>query len=206
MFRSFRVALFVAMGMTLSGAGESPDRAVIDSTPVQLAALTPAPMLPLVTPNIEEDDKLVAPETSDKPETSLRSLVSAIADLPSVEMSKDLRCLATAVYFESKGEPLEGQLAVAQVIMNRVSSGRFANDICGVVYQPGQFSFTWDRHPDTPRDSVAWRTAQAVAVIAATDNWREVAPEATHFHAARVSPGWHNLRKISRVGNHIFYR
>lgn len=171
-----------------------------------MAALTPAPTLPLITPNVEEDDGLAAPETSHKPETSLSSLVAAIADLPSVELSKDMRCLASAVYFESKGEPLEGQLAVAQVIMNRVASGRFADDICGVVYQPGQFSFTWDGRSDEPSDSPAWRTAQAVAVIAATDNWREVVPDATHFHATRVSPGWHNLRKISRVGNHIFYR
>ena len=123
-----------------------------------------------------------------------------------VELDAETRCLAVAVYYESKGEPLEGQLAVAQVILNRRDSGRFAASICGVVYQRGQFSFTWDGRSDTPSHSAMWRTAQAIALIAATDDWRAIVPDATHFHARRVSPGWHRLQRVSAVGNHIFYR
>src|SRR3546814_6354866 len=71
---------------------------------------------------------------------SLKELVAATP--VSTDLDSDLRCLATAVYFESKGEPLEGQLAVAQVILNRRESRRFADTICGVVHQPTQFSYS----------------------------------------------------------------
>jgi N-acetylmuramoyl-L-alanine amidase len=215
MIRSVRVALVAAASFALLAAGEVPQmvEAQVDaatneapSAPasVQLASLTP-PALTLEA-QLDEDETLVAPETSAKPPVdSLRELVAKITALPSIDLDDEMRCLAVAVYYESKGEPLDGQLAVAQVILNRVASGRFADSICGVVYQRGQFSFTWDGRPDRPRESAAWRTAQAIAVVAATDNWREIVPDATHFHATRVSPGWHRLRRVASVGNHVFY-
>lgn len=217
MIRSVRVALTAMASFVLLAAGEVPQmiEAQIDASTtgstdpnaqpqVQLASLTP----PAVTleAKIDEDETLVAPETSAKPPVdSLRELVAKIAALPSIDLDKEMRCLATAVYYESKGEPLDGQLAVAQVILNRVESGRFASSICGVVYQRGQFSFTWDSRPDRPAESAMWRTAQAIAVIAVTDNWREIVPNATHFHATRVSPGWGRLKRVASVGNHVFY-
>lgn len=137
---------------------------------------------------------------------SLQALVTAITDLPAIELSPELRCLATAVYFESRGEPLEGQLAVAQVIRNRTVAGDWPHKICGVVYQPKQFSFTSDSHPDQPSRQSLWRIAQAIALIAATDNWADLVQNATHFHATRVSPRWANLRKVSTIGNHVFYQ
>jgi len=212
MIRSVRVALMGVASLVLLAAGEVPglitDQTAarpVEAPQVQLASLTtPAPTLDVA---IEEDDTLAAPEASAKPSGgSLRELVNAITALPSIELDDEMRCLATAVYYESKGEPLDGQLAVAQVILNRVESGRFASDICGVVYQRGQFSFTWDKRPDRPSESPVWRTAQAIAVIAATDNWREVVPDATHFHATRVAPGWRGLQRVASVGNHVFYR
>ena len=132
---------------------------------------------------------------------NLSQLVSTVGDTGSADA--DLRCLATAVYFESRGEPLEGQLAVAQAIINRVESGRYANSICGVVNQPGQFSFSHSRSPAVGRD---WRVAQAIALIASDDMWREVAPRAISFHAARLSPGWRDKVRVAQIGNHIFYR
>lgn len=171
---------------------------------MQLAALTPpAPQLDAAIP----DDEMLAESDAERPVVrSLGELVEKIGALPSIDLDDEMRCLAVAVYYESKGEPLEGQLAVAQVILNRRDSGRFASSICGVVYQRGQFSFTWDKRPDRPANSEMWRTAQAIAVIAATDDWREIVPDATHFHARRVSPGWNRLQRVSAVGNHIFYR
>jgi spore germination cell wall hydrolase CwlJ-like protein len=116
-------------------------------------------------------------------------------------------CLATSVYFESKGEPLKGQLAVAQTILNRTASGRFADTVCGVVRQPGQFSFVHrnGNMPSAPRASGAWQKAVAIATIAREGLWKQVAPEAMFFHARRVSPGWGKI-KVASLGNHIFFR
>lgn len=116
-------------------------------------------------------------------------------------------CLATSVYFESKGEPLKGQLAVAQTILNRTASGRFADTVCGVVRQPGQFSFVHHggSMPTAPRASAAWQKAVAIAKIARDGLWKQVAPEAMFFHARRVSPGWGKIR-VASLGNHIFFR
>lgn len=120
-----------------------------------------------------------------------------------VAADRDLKCLAAAVYFEARGEPMEGQLAVAQTIMNRVGSGRYASTVCGVIEQPHQFSFDRTR---TPRAGSDWQTAQAIAKIAIGDMWRDVAPQATSFHAVRVSPNWNDKTRIATIGNHVFYR
>jgi len=115
-------------------------------------------------------------------------------------------CLATSVYFEAKGEPLNGQLAVAQTIMNRAASGRFPDSMCGVVRQPGQFSFLHKGALPTPhRASDAWKRAVAIAKIAQDGLWKQVAPDALFFHARRVSPGWGKI-KVASLGNHIFFR
>lgn len=135
---------------------------------------------------------------------SLKALVDASLSGTS-DLDPQLRCLATAVYFESKGEPLEGQLAVAQVIINRVESRRFADSICGVVNQPKQFSFS--RNIAVRNGSNDWRTAVAIARIAQDDRWQEIAPDALFFHANYVAPSWRQNRvKVSQVGAHIFYR
>lgn len=116
-------------------------------------------------------------------------------------------CLAQAVYFESKGEPLEGQLAVAEVILNRAASGRFPSTPCGVVKQKSQFSFVRGGHiPDAPRASAAWRKAVAIADIAMQDLADSRGSKALFFHAARVSPPWRGLSKVGTIGHHIFYR
>jgi spore germination cell wall hydrolase CwlJ-like protein len=115
-------------------------------------------------------------------------------------------CLAGAVYFEAKGEPLIGQLSVADVIINRARSGRFPASLCGVVKQRGQFSFVrGGRIPAIARSSAAWRTAVGVARVALQDLADSPAPKALFFHARRVSPGW-KLTRVATVGNHIFYR
>jgi hypothetical protein len=133
---------------------------------------------------------------------SLRALVDATV---TSDLSNDERCLATAVYYEAKGEPLTGQLAVAQVILNRVKSGRFAQSICGVVYQPRQFSFANGARSVAPQNA-QWQVAAAIAKVAIARNWQEVAPAALYFHADYVAPGWGKGRRIAQVGNHIFYR
>lgn len=137
-----------------------------------------------------------------------RPLRSLVADYEDADVSgAELECLASAIYFESKGEPLEGQLAVAEVILNRVESGEFADTICGVVKQRGQFSFVRGGHiPAVPRGSVAWRRAVAIAQIARQDLADSVGPKAMFFHATHVRPSWRGLTRVASVGNHIFYR
>lgn len=135
---------------------------------------------------------------------SLPTLIAAMDDSgAAIAADDELRCLANAVYFESRGEPLEGQLAVAQAILNRVASGRYAGTVCGVINQPRQFSFDRSRAPRAGSD---WRTAQAIARIAARDLWHAMAPKALSFHATYVSPNWRGKTRVAQIGRHVFYR
>ena len=121
-------------------------------------------------------------------------------------LSAEERCLAGAVYFESKGESLAGQLAVARVVMARANSGRFPSTLCGVVYQKSQFSFVrGGGMPPIATGSNHWRNAVAISKIALNDSWKSPVEGALFFHARHVSPGW-RLTRIGSVDNHIFYR
>lgn len=137
---------------------------------------------------------------------SLRELVSATPHAG--ELGPELKCLAQAVYFESRGEPLAGQLAVARVIINRSASGLFPEDYCSVVTQRAQFSFVRSgRIPAANELSDAWVRAVKIARIAHQDLWPSDAGDALYFHADHVRPGWAN-RKTARatIDSHIFYR
>lgn len=135
--------------------------------------------------------------------------------LPKGGLTREANCLATAIYFEARGEPLKGQKAVAEVVMTRAGSGRYPGSICGVVYQNShqhlacQFTFTCDGKVDKPRDAAAWVQAKRIAVAAlikARDK-RPITKWATHYHATYVKPRWASkLHKTARIGTHIFYR
>ena len=120
----------------------------------------------------------------------------------------DQRCLAEAIYFESRGEPLEGQVAVAEVVLNRAASGEYPRSICDVVTQPAQFSFVRDGHfPAIDRGSDAWRKAVAVAHIAAENLADTLSSDVLWYHADYVAPGWgRRLDRVTQIGAHIFYR
>ncbi|WP_343519521.1 cell wall hydrolase [Sphingomonas sp.] len=134
------------------------------------------------------------------------TLAAAVAAQPLEIDDSELNCLAIGVYYESKGEPLEGQLAVAEVILNRAASGRFASTVCGVLKQRGQFSFVrGGQLPQPPESARAWKTALAVARVARSDMWDSKVSKALYFHARHVSPGWRRAR-VGSVGNHVFYR
>lgn len=137
---------------------------------------------------------------------SLRELVSV---MPAEEgMSRELRCLAQAVYFESRGEPLSGQLAVARVVINRAESGLFPNDYCSVVTQRAQFSFVRRGHiPEPNKASQAWQKAKAIARIAHRELWESEADDALFFHATYVRPSWARSKTArATIDSHIFYR
>jgi spore germination cell wall hydrolase CwlJ-like protein len=123
-------------------------------------------------------------------------------------LDEETNCLATAVYFESRGESLEGQLAVAHVVMNRAASGRYPPDWCGVVKQPAQFSFV--RHGQFPyvdTSSAAWQKAEAIAQLAAANVVPSLGSDVLWYHANYVAPSWRrSLQEVEQIGAHIFYR
>ena len=118
------------------------------------------------------------------------------------------KCLATAVYFESMGESLEGQLAVAEVVINRAESGQYPSNWCAVVKQKAQFSFVRaGRFPSIDTGCEAWRKARAIAVIAANNLASALPDDVLWYHADYVSPSWgRRLDKVEKIGAHIFYR
>jgi spore germination cell wall hydrolase CwlJ-like protein len=123
-------------------------------------------------------------------------------------LDPETNCLATAVYFEARGESVEGQLAVARVVMNRAASGRYPADWCGVVKQPAQFSFVRNgQFPYADPNCDAWRKAEAIAELAAANVVPSVGPDVLWYHADYVAPSWrHSLQEVQQIGAHIFYR
>lgn len=173
-----------------SAADETParDAGQSDATgAAQVAALQPAGQVPAVEAAAKEAEKA---------------------------SREALRCLATAVYFEARGEPEKGQVAVAQVVLNRVEHWFYPDDICSVVFQQQhmrnqcQFSFACDGRSDRPRSKVAWARALKVAKrVLNKEVYLEGVGRATHYHANYVRPYWlRDMRKVDRIGRHIFYR
>jgi spore germination cell wall hydrolase CwlJ-like protein len=133
-----------------------------------------------------------------------------------------LVCLALNIYHEARDQPFIGQVAVAQVVMNRVDDDRYPDDVCAVVMQGPTYSwkpnfpvrhrcqFSWycDGKSDNPQDQDRWAEAQMIAWgIIKFDKYRGITEGATHYHATYVSPRWaKTLQLVGRIGAHIFYR
>ena len=159
------------------------------------AAGTPVPMTALPT---------VAPVAAVQP---LDQLVET--NRAGIALDAEGQCLATAVYFESRGEPLEGQLAVADVVLNRANSGQYPSSICAVVKQKAQFSFVrgGGQFPAVDAGCEAWARAQAIARIALQQKASAVPTDVLWYHADYVAPSWgRRLTKVDKIGAHIFYR
>ncbi len=128
--------------------------------------------------------------------------------------AKAEKCLADAVYFESRGEPKRGQIAVAQVVMNRVFSGFYPNSVCGVVYQNAhrkfacQFTFACDNTPDVVNEPDMWEQAKQISRDMLDGKlWLPEIGHSTHYHAYWVHPSWvHEMRRLYKIGVHSFYR
>lgn len=163
--------------------------------PQQPGAVTTPSVGDAVTPDVE-----VAPIKA----ASLSALVAAQPQ--PAELSRELNCLAGAIYFEAKSESLNGQLAVGRVIVARSKSGRFPNSYCGVVFQPSQFSFVrGSSMPGIAKSSRQWKNAVAIAQIAHAGSWQSPVEGALYFHAAYVNPGW-RMKRVGRIENHVFFR
>lgn len=171
-----------------------------EASPDSLVAGLNAPIVP--PPSLDVVTSPAAAQSA--PPASLADLVASIA--PPESLSRDLHCLASAIYFEARGEPLIGQLAVGAVVVNRADSGRFPASYCGVVYQPSQFSFVrGGKMPSINLNSTAWKNAKALATIADEGLWQSPVPDALFFHAKHVQPRW-KLQRIAQVNTHVFYR
>jgi spore germination cell wall hydrolase CwlJ-like protein len=128
--------------------------------------------------------------------------------------AKAEKCLAEAIYFEARGEPVKGQIAVAQVVLNRAFSGYYPTTVCGVVYQNAhrhyacQFSFACDGRREIIREPDAWERAKKIATESLDGKlWLPEVGKATHYHAYWVRPGWvREMHKLYKLGVHTFYR
>ena len=123
-------------------------------------------------------------------------------------LDEQANCLAVAVYFEARGESVDGQLAVAKVVMNRAASGRYPPSYCATVKQPAQFSFVRSgRFPPVNVDCAAWKRATAIARLALANVVPTLSNDVLWYHADYVAPSWgRRLNMVSKIGQHIFYR
>lgn len=118
---------------------------------------------------------------------------------------KEVACLAKNIYHEARGEPLNGQLAVAQVTVNRLKSGDFGSSICEVVYQPNQFSWTLERAKKIV-DLKAWQDSVILATAVLANKAHLPDFKALYFHTKKVKPKWRKTKQVvTTIGNHIFY-
>lgn len=216
MSRQFRVASAVCIAASLAtilfSTGGSGAKAQDIQIPVAEApgssAITVEPRSSVFRP---AEQPLPQPERSEPDATDALPSAVSLADLVErtplpASLSREMECLAGAVYFEARSETLAGQLAVGRVIVTRATSGRFPSSYCGVVYQPSQFSFVRaNAMPWVDHDSPKWQQAVKIAVIADSGAWKSPVEGAMFFHAAHVTPSWGKIR-MARVDNHVFYR
>jgi spore germination cell wall hydrolase CwlJ-like protein len=153
--------------------------------------------------------------TADANSSMLRNAVvtTPVIRIKLSDLERERRCLTESIYFEARGESAVGQLAIAEVILNRVTSGRYPGTICGVVFQGQksdqcQFSFACSVYMNKPRDPVAWRKAQRLAhYVLSGDVTTSIVGSATYYHAAYVYPQWAPyMIEVAKIGHHIFYR
>jgi spore germination cell wall hydrolase CwlJ-like protein len=203
-----RAAAFAALTLSISGllATSTPgsaaelDRAVAMTTPIAEPAPINTPTL-LPVPELRVETAINAPEAA-----TFATLDAAVAAQSAHADDETLRCLAGAIFFEAQGEPLAGQLAVAEVILNRAKSGRFPANVCAVITQRGQFGFVrGGAIPAIDAARTGWKRAVAVAKVALADTWNSPASSALYFNASRRSPAARAIR-VAAIGNHVFYR
>jgi hypothetical protein len=190
-------------------AAPAASEAVAQPAPLPAAAVEPAGPDEIVnTVEVPQTVWIVLPHRRPPPSPA------QLLDLKGDHYDKAERCLAQAVYFEARNEPVRGQMAVAQVVMNRVFSPYYPKDVCSVVFQNAhrhlscQFTFACDGKPEAIRERGAWARAQRIArQTLDAQIWLPEVAKATHYHAAYVRPNWiRDMRVMVRHGLHTFYR
>jgi spore germination cell wall hydrolase CwlJ-like protein len=201
--RLFSRAAALSAALTAAVIGAAFHAAPSRAWELNTAAMVSPPPVTAPTPTPGE-----APAAAEPATAPVAAVADATDDQPASRATgAELECLAGAVYFEAKGEPLAGQHAVAHVILNRMHSGRFPGTACGVVKQRGQFSFVRaGRFPPIARASAAWKRALGVARSAFGGRGASPAGKALFFHARYVAPAWRGVTRVAAIGNHVFYR
>jgi hypothetical protein len=203
-------AIVAAVLLAFGGSGQAFAQQVKNLPVVQAVVKTSVPTTSAAptTVSLVNSDAAVAREAGwlQKAGWPLYALVDKFST--GAPLSDEANCIAVAVYHEARGESLEGQMAVAQVIKNRAMSGKYPSDWCGVVKQPWQFSFV--RHgqfPSVDVNSEAWRKAVGITRLAVANAVPSVPKECLWYHANYVAPRWsNNLQRVEQIGAHIFYR
>ena len=175
---------------------------------ITLAGVGSALSSSALPPAEDHDDALsksakVATSGSSKP---VRSDDAASRSLHKVELDGPTMCLALNIYWEARNQNTAGQLAVAQVTMNRSYDRRYPNDVCEVVYDHKQFSWYWDGKSDTPKEKRAWERAILIASAAMAGSGHAELQGVTHYHAVYSQPYWKDyMTKVAMIGDHVFY-
>ena len=197
------------------GAEPKVETVIVSVDPeVKTAALTPPEQPPPARQEPSDGGQTIASKGQVTGEEQRPMSPAERLKLDGRALAKAEKCLAEAVYFEARGEPVRGQIAVAQVVLNRTFSGHYPNTVCGVVYQNAhrylacQFTFACDRHPDVIREPDAWERAKVIAKDTLDGKlWLPEVGKATHYHAYWVRPGWvREMTKMHKLGVHTFYR
>jgi hypothetical protein len=224
-FGRFRARLIMAAAIAVSflaaapamaaGAGAAAGAATPDLSGLAPAVVAP----PAVTPEARPAPTLAdlvravpapatASATTAQPPLAGRTLHDLVISYVNYgNQDAEQLCLAKAIYFEARGETLEGQLAVAEVVLNRSRSGRYPPTICAVVTQPAQFSFIRaGRFPTVDPTSDCWKKSLAIAEIASKRLATSLAPNVLWYHATYVAPAWGRQKtRAAQIGTHIFY-
>lgn len=161
--------------------------------------------------------RMVSPPPSERPEdlANMERLYtrSGIDAYPAATGGKEWACLAEALYFEARGEKVKGQFAVAEVILNRVSSSRYPDTVCGVIHQGTgrkyacQFTYTCDGRPEHINEPAAYERGGKIARIMLDGAPRQLTNGATYYHTTAVRPKWATkFRQTARMGVHLFYK
>jgi spore germination cell wall hydrolase CwlJ-like protein len=195
------------------GPGEEPVVAAPDASPPE-TAVTSGPDSGGAKSKVGSTAESIAPKGQVTGAEQRPKSPAELLGLTGKAREKAEKCLANAVYFEARAEPVRGQIAVAQVVMNRVFSGYYPNDVCGVVYQNAnrrfacQFTFACDGIPDVVNEPEAWVRAKQIASETLDGKlWLPEIGKATHYHAYWVRPSWvHEMIKLNKIGVHTFYR
>lgn len=173
------------VGLTIVGCTQSEDDAMLG------CVMTPETETILSTSNYNEADNLIA----------IQTMVKETEDL------KNIECLAKNIYFEARSESQAGQIAVANVTMNRAESEKFPDSVCGVVYENKQFSWTNSSKNKTPKDKKVYREIYKLAEDVYYSRIVDITEGALFYHADSVKPKWaKKMERIATIDGHIFYK
>jgi spore germination cell wall hydrolase CwlJ-like protein len=181
---------------------------------IKRAAIEPTQKQAALAPDEKSEGETVAPKGEVTGEGKRPMTPAERLGLTGASRVKHERCLTNAIYFEARGESERGQMAVAQVVLNRAVSGYYPNNVCGVVYQNAhrhlacQFTFACDNVRDVVTEPDAWEVAKRISRDTLDGKiWLPEIGKSTHYHAYWVRPSWVNeMKKFDRLGVHTFYR